>query len=124
MTIAGYITDKNGDPLVGANAYVSDASGVPLNVGGSGTNINGQFDFQADSPEYISASFIGYETQTLRVTNKSSTELQSLNFRLIDKSYDLDEYEVVAKKEKKILPYVLGGVGLLGLCFVVIKILK
>ena len=92
VTLSGYITDKlNGEVLIGATVYVSEAGA------GAASNGYGYYSLVVNEGTYtVSFSYLGYETQQVKLTLKEST---SLNISLSDKSEKLDEVLISAEKK-------------------------
>ena len=94
-TITGKVVDATGEPIIGASVLVQ-GSGT-----GAVTDINGKFSVEAPAGSTLVVSFIGYRTETLKVTNVSAYTIV-----LQDDSQALDEVVVTAmgiKKERKAL---------------------
>lgn len=101
-TITGKVVDATGEPIIGASVLVQ-GSGT-----GAVTDINGKFSVEAPAGSTLVVSFIGYRTETLKVTNVSAYTIV-----LQDDSQALDEVVVTAmgiKKERKALGYSMSEV--------------
>lgn len=93
--IAGTVTDREtGDPLPGANVVVE---GTTL---GAATDINGNYVIlNVPVGTYaVRASFIGYETVTVRNIRVSIGLTTELNFELPSEALEVGEIEVVAER--------------------------
>ncbi|MDR1155022.1 MAG: TonB-dependent receptor [Bacteroidales bacterium] len=58
INVSGTVKDENGEPLVGANVYVKDQSGL-----GVAADVNGQYRITVGAYKILVISYIGYETQ-------------------------------------------------------------
>ncbi len=69
--ISGTVTSAEGDPLIGVNILVEGT------VVGTVTDVDGKFSFtiREDFPVTLKVSMIGYETQTVEVTEDNATSL-------------------------------------------------
>ena len=109
----GTIKNKRGETLPFCNIFISDANGNILNsnspiptewlsshIGsaarGTQSDIAGNYDLQAGSAKYITASFVGYISQT-----KEIGAAETLNFTLEEKTNALPIVEIFGKTEKK-----------------------
>ena len=77
--IHGYITDKNGDPLINANVYFSDENGN-YHAGSMGTitDATGEY-FINGVGDYLTASYTGYKRKVEPVNGRNK-----INFVLTD----------------------------------------
>lgn len=82
--VHGVVTDPLKDPIIGATVLIKGAKE------GTVTDINGRFTIQAASNATLVISFIGYESQEIKVSNQPV-----LNITLQDKSIQLNEAVVV-----------------------------
>ncbi|NDW12837.1 TonB-dependent receptor [Bacteroides sp. 214] len=83
-TITGTILDDLGDPLVGATVA------VPGTSIGTAADIDGKFTLSIPTEtKTVKVSFVGYETQNVSVTNKSTISVT------LASSYMLDVVEIV-----------------------------
>lgn len=82
--ITGKVTDIAGEPLLYANVFTSTDKGNPINNIGSITNYQGEYsiDVIPEKKVYITASYVGYERQTLEAIKGTKT----LNFSLKQKT--------------------------------------
>jgi len=80
MQINGQILDAStGQPLIGANVYVSDVDGQQTAGIGDVTGANGRFQVNLpDSAEYVAVSFIGFDTKVFPISDLISQPLQTL----------------------------------------------
>jgi len=62
--VNGVVTDQLKDPIIGATVLIKGAKE------GTVTDINGRFTIQAASNATLVISFIGYESQEIKVTNR------------------------------------------------------
>lgn len=88
ITISGKVTDKNGLPLIGANVV---AKGT---YDGAATDTTGSFNFKTDASDslMIEVSYIGYESQTIRLVKGQ----KSFNLQLKEKGNTLDDITITA----------------------------
>jgi TonB-linked SusC/RagA family outer membrane protein len=101
--IQGKVTDENGEPLIGVNIRVTKSDI------GTVTDIEGNFTLEAPVGSILSISYIGFETQTLRITEKGTYTV-----RLRASAELLSEVVVTAlgiKREQKALSYNVQQVG-------------
>lgn len=89
-TITGRVTDPAAGPIVGANVIVKGtARGVV-------TNQNGEFTLSARTGDLLQISYLGFETQTIRITGN-----QPIRIILKENAELLDEVVVVGTSMKK-----------------------
>ena len=67
LTVTGTVTDANGEPIIGATVKVTSGT----SSAGSITDLNGRFSIQATGTVTLEVSFIGYKTETVRVSGNS-----------------------------------------------------
>ena len=84
--VTGVVTDSTGEPLVGANV-VALGNKTPLGVM---TDLDGKFDITVSNNSLIEVSFIGFVSQTFRITSA-----QNLKVVLIEDANVMDEVVVV-----------------------------
>ena len=82
--VVGIVTDAQGEALIGVNIVVKGKD-----IGGI-TDINGRFSMDVEADDVLEFSYIGYESQQIKVGRHSS-----LNITLIEDSQDIDEIVVV-----------------------------
>ena len=93
-TVTGTVKDAAGEPMIGVSVVVNGTSS------GSVTDINGNFTIQnVANNASLKISYIGYQTQTVKVGNQSS-----FNIVLKEDANSLDElvvigYGVVKKRD-------------------------
>lgn len=90
QTIRGKVTDKNDEPLAGANVFwLNSATGVI-------TKESGEFEihFMADSMAKLTASFVGYQPDTILVTSATSF----IHFELKSEEKELGAVTVTGKR--------------------------
>ncbi|GHU88754.1 SusC/RagA family TonB-linked outer membrane protein [Bacteroidia bacterium] len=96
--VSGSIFDENGEPFPGVMVVVK---GTPRGVT---TDLDGTFSIQTQSTDQLEISYLGYETQTLKIGKQDK-----LSIRMVPKDNELGEVTVVAfSKQKK--SSVLGSV--------------
>ena len=88
QAVKGKVTDKKGSPLPGATILTND-NGVFTDGDG-----NYQITFSVAGEYEIKCSFIGFESQTKKISIKGG-EVQNINFSLKDDSYLMDDVVVV-----------------------------
>ena len=88
--VSGTITDKSGEPIIGANVVIKGTTN------GTITDIDGNFDLSVPSNATLQVSYIGYNTQDVPVGNKSF-----LNITLKEDTETLDEVVVVGYGSQK-----------------------
>jgi TonB-linked SusC/RagA family outer membrane protein len=81
--VHGTVVDVNGEPIIGASIVIAGKKT------GTVTDLDGKFSLQADRGDQITVSYVGYVTQTLKVTGNT------LNVKLIEDSKSLNEVVVV-----------------------------
>ena len=102
--LSGVITDKSGEPIIGANIIQKGTTN------GTITDADGKFDLVVPDECIISISYIGYNPQEIKYTGQST-----LNIQLVEDMQNLDEVVVTAlgiKKKEASLVYstqLLGG---------------
>tara|TARA_B100000963_G_scaffold8974_1_gene7039 strand:- start:12831 stop:13208 length:378 start_codon:yes stop_codon:yes gene_type:complete len=98
MIVSGKITDKaDGEGLVGTNVFLSNSSGNKgSNPIGTSADINGNytFDTQGSSLQHITASFVGYTTQTKPLSS-------NVDFELSESDTMLDEIVITPDDPKR-----------------------
>src|SRR5574344_2535764 len=82
--IKGTVNDQSGDPVIGATVKVSGSQK------GAITDLNGNFSIQASPNSTLTVSFIGYETQTVKVAGNNQIKIT-----LREDSKIIDEVVVV-----------------------------
>ena len=82
--ITGIITDENGEPIIGANIVEKGTTN------GTITDIDGRFSLDVADKSVLIVSYIGYDTQTISVTSKSS-----YNIKLAEDTKALEEVVVI-----------------------------
>lgn len=94
--ISGYIYDNEENPLIGASISVQELKNV-----GSISDINGYFQIiLPEKEEYtLEASFLGYETET----KKCKIDSKTINFTLVEDTYDLNQVVVTGTRTPKLL---------------------
>lgn len=82
--VSGIVTDKNGEPIIGANIVVK-GSGQ-----GTVTDINGRFSLEVSPNAILLITYIGYENQEIVIGNK-----KVVNISLQENMETLDEVVVI-----------------------------
>lgn len=97
--IQGMVTDRNGDPLPGANVVaVHIPSGSTY---GTSTRANGRYNItgmRVGGPYTITASFIGYNKQILENVYLELGQNLTLNFTLVETQIELKDITVEAER--------------------------
>lgn len=86
ISVTGTVTDSSGEPLAGANVMVKDNN----NLHGVSTDIDGRFELEVPENSFLEISFIGFITQTVKVTGR-----QDLRIVLAEDANLMDEVVVV-----------------------------
>ena len=76
--VTGIVTDVKGEPVIGANVSV-----VGKSIG-TITDIDGKFAIQASQGNTLQISFIGYKTQTTKVTGKHIAIVLQEDMEMLD----------------------------------------
>jgi len=101
--LSGRVTDKaDGSPIPGVSIRVEGKNTGTISDG------NGQFNIQASTGDVLSISYIGYQTQTFKISNTDNIQIA-----LDQAKNDLQEVVVTAlgiNKEKKSLGYAIQEV--------------
>jgi len=97
--IRGRVTDTDGKPLPGANVVVVHVpSGTRY---GASTNQNGNYNLanlRVGGPYQVTASFVGYQSKREEGIRLNLGQTLRLNFTLRERTAELEEVEVVAKR--------------------------
>jgi TonB-linked SusC/RagA family outer membrane protein len=99
-TIAGQVTDANGEAIIGANIIEEGTSN------GTVTDVDGSFALRVSGDATIQISYMGYLPQTVHTTGRSR-----FNIILREDSQALEEVVVTAmgiRKERKALGYAVS----------------
>ena len=102
-TVTGIVLDDRGDPVIGASVSVKGEKT------GAVTDIDGKFTIRTDGNAILVVSYIGFEQQTVSVTNKNTIRVV-----LVPNTSELNEVVVTAlgiKREKKALGYAMQEVN-------------
>lgn len=83
-TVSGIITDKNGEPVIGANVSQKGTTN------GTISDINGNFSIMVSPNTVLIVSYIGYITQDVNVGDRNSIKIE-----LIEDTQTLDEIVVI-----------------------------
>lgn len=104
-TISGYVSDENGEMLIGVNIY------VPNTTHGAVSNTYGFFSLTLPGANYtLVCSFIGYETCEVPVNLDRNIRL---NVTLKPESREIQEVQITAeRKDKNIQEIGMGNVTL------------
>jgi TonB-linked SusC/RagA family outer membrane protein len=85
-TITGTVTDKNGEPMIGATVAVKGTTAAVA------TDIDGKFSLSAKEGDVLTASFIGYTTKDVTVGTSSN-----ITITLEESAQMLDEIQITAE---------------------------
>ena len=89
FTISGYVTDRLGEELIGANIILAGESR------GTITNTYGFYSITLSEGNYkLEYSFLGYQTQLIDV---NLTENEKLNVSLVETTEEIESVEIVAE---------------------------
>jgi len=99
-SISGLVTDKNGQPLPGANVIaIHVPSGTKY---GAMTRADGRYNLPAvriGGPYSVTVSFVGYEDQKSEIDYLSLDQNFTSNFKLGESATELSEIQVTAQKD-------------------------
>ncbi|MDE6645001.1 MAG: TonB-dependent receptor [Muribaculaceae bacterium] len=91
ITVTGVITDAaTGDPLIGASVYEKGK------LGGTISDVDGKFSIKVASDATLEVSYVGYETQTIKVDGRTT-----INITMSEDVQKLDEVVVVGYASQK-----------------------
>lgn len=96
-TISGTVTDVKGEPIAGANVFEEGK------INGTITDGDGHFNLSVSDKTTLIISYIGFESQTIKVSGKTL-----FNIQLIENTQGLEEVVVTAlgiKRSEKGLGY-------------------
>lgn len=85
VSVSGAVSDERGEPLTGVNVMIKGTSR------GTVTDYDGRFTLQAAPDDVLTFSFIGFESQEIRVGNQ-----KQMKIILYESSVQIQELEVVA----------------------------
>lgn len=102
IEVAGTVSDKDGEPLIGASVLVV---GAKL---GAATDIDGNFSITAPANGKLQVSYVGYEPQTVNIDGRTT-----INIILEQNTSLLDEVVVVGygTMDKKELTSAISHIG-------------
>lgn len=102
IEVAGTVSDKDGEPLIGASVLVV---GAKL---GAATDIDGNFSITAPANGKLQVSYVGYEPQTVNIDGRTT-----INIILEQNTSVLDEVVVVGygTMDKKELTTAISHIG-------------
>ena len=83
-SITGVVTDATGEPIIGANVIEKGTTNGII------TDIDGKFSLSIAPGAVVQVSYIGYNTQEIKITNQST-----LNVKLAEDTQALNEIVVV-----------------------------
>ena len=102
-SIRGTVVDESGEPIIGANIKVVGYSSL-----GAITDINGEFSLSVPAQSTLEVSYIGYITETVKVSNRTSYRIT-----LREDAEQLDEVVVVGYGTQKKVN-LTGAVSVIG----------
>lgn len=88
--ITGKVTDKTGEPIIGANVVVKGTSN------GTISDVDGNYVLEVPDAASIQISYIGYLSQDISIGNQ-----KQINIRLIEDTQNLEEVVVVGYGTQK-----------------------
>jgi hypothetical protein len=113
MLINGTVRDASGT-LPNANVYFTDASGnYDQQLAGTTADLDGNFQLSGTG-SHVTASYLGYKTQTKAAASR-------INFLLTSETYDLPEIIVSAKM---VWPRILAGFIIIAAAWFIYKKMK
>ena len=92
-SITGKVVDNNGDPLMGVSVAVKGTDN------GTVTNLDGTFTLSVPSEGTLRASYIGYETKEVRITDQKSYKITLLESNKILNEVVVVGYGKMARKD-------------------------
>lgn len=91
--VGGVVSDERGEPVAFANVIFKNSTE------GTTTDDNGHFYMESDETYgFLTVSFIGYETQEIRLTSKVNYNME---IKLLESSQQLNEVIIYAGKQSK-----------------------
>jgi hypothetical protein len=112
MILTGKILSKD-EELAFASVYISDKDGNQLSgKSGVSSSFDGTYHLETSKQDYVTASFVGYSSKTILVSEKCKSSTCSYNFNL-KQGIELPEVNIVIGKKinwKKIA--VISGISL------------
>jgi len=104
--IRGVVTDQDGNPLPGANVVAThEPSGTTQ---GAATRSDGRFNLsnlRPGGPYTVTATFVGFQSQTEEGIRLELGQEVSLNFTLVDEAIELDDIiEVIGRVDPVLSP--------------------
>jgi TonB-linked SusC/RagA family outer membrane protein len=90
LTVTGMVKDENNVPIPGANVVVLNTTR------GTQTDFDGTYSIRVDRGEVLQFSYIGYETQTIRVENNTV-----INITMVEGLNQLEEVVIVGYGTRK-----------------------
>lgn len=103
ITVKGSVTDKTGEPIIGATVRVVGVSSGVI------TDADGNYSISCPSSATLEFSYIGFTSKTVGVKGQTT-----LNVKMEEANTSLDEVVVTAlgiKKEAKKLGYAVSSIG-------------
>jgi TonB-linked SusC/RagA family outer membrane protein len=89
LKVKGKVVDEKGEPLVGVTVRV-EGTGF-----GTSTDVNGNYQINAQTGAKITFSFIGYNTQTITVSGAEELQTINVNLTVNQSSKQLNDIVVV-----------------------------
>ena len=78
ITVRGVVLDETSEPIIGATVKVGNSSS------GTVTDLNGSFSLKVKKGSLVSVSYIGYDTQSVKVTGESMKVILKENVNTLD----------------------------------------
>jgi hypothetical protein len=101
--ITGTVVDETGEPMPGVNVIAThQPTGTRY---GSATNQNGRYtilNMRVGGPYTVRATFVGYQTVERTGINLELDEKRAIDFEMRPRTEELDEIEVVARRNEVI----------------------
>lgn len=93
IKVTGTVTDENRNPLPGASILVRGSTH------GVSSDFDGNYEIEAKQGDILEFSFIGFQTQTQKVTSSGKT--QTINVKLQEDTQQLDDVIVIGYGTQK-----------------------
>lgn len=90
--VSGLVKDESGEPLIGAGVLIKGTTTGEI------TDINGQFKIKAGPDAVLEVSFLGFETQEVKVDSRSNLEITLKADNLLEETVVIG-YGTVKKKD-------------------------
>lgn len=103
--LTGSITNQNGQPLIGAHIVLKNSKETTV------SDFNGRYKFEdvAAGKQVVEVSYIGYTTQSNEIYVEGTTTY-TLNFKLAEAAFSIDELLVTSTKVNNATPVTFTNV--------------